>query len=48
MTGYIDAILHLADYPALASAIAARSPDAVSEDGQIVGFASTPAVNMCP
>lgn len=41
---YIDAILHIADYPALATAIAARSPGAVSEDGQIVGFASTPAV----
>lgn len=41
---YIDAILHIADYPALATAIAARSPGAVSDDGQIVGFASTPAV----
>lgn len=44
MSDYIDAILHIADYPALATAIAARSPGAVSEDGQIVGFASTPAV----
>lgn len=44
MSDYIDAILHIADYPALAAAIAKRSPGAVSDDGQIVGFASTPAV----
>lgn len=44
MSDYIDAILHIADYPALATAIAQRSPGAVSEDGQITGFASTPAV----
>lgn len=44
MTDYTDAILHIADYPALAAAIAARSPGLVSEDGQIVGFATTPAV----
>lgn len=43
MSDYIDAILHIADYPTLAAAIAARSPGSVSEDGQIVGFASTPA-----
>jgi len=44
MSDYIDAILHIADYPTMAAAIAARSPGSVSEDGQIVGFASTPAV----
>jgi hypothetical protein len=41
---YVDAILHIADYPALAAAIAAQAPDAVSETGQIEGFSATPAV----
>lgn len=41
---YTDAILHIADYPALAAAIAAQAPEAVSETGQIEGFAATPAV----
>ena len=41
---YIDAILHIADLPALAAAIAQIDPGMVSpETGTITGFASTPA-----
>lgn len=40
---YIDAILHIADLPALAQAIAQINPSMVSEAGTITGFASTPA-----
>lgn len=42
--GYVDAILHIADYPALAAAISAEAPDAVDDAGTITGFAATPAV----
>lgn len=40
---YIDAILHIADLPALAAAIAAVDPSMVNEAGTISGFVSTPA-----
>lgn len=43
---YIDAILHIADLPALAQAIAAVDPSMVSEAGTITGFASTPATML--
>lgn len=43
MTDYIDAILHIADLPALAAAIAAVDPSKISPSGTINGFASTPA-----
>lgn len=43
MTDYIDAILHIADLPALAAAIAQVDPSKVSPEGTISGFASTPA-----
>ena len=43
MTDYIDAVLHIADLPALAAAIAAVDPSKVSPEGTISGFASTPA-----
>lgn len=40
---YIDAILHIADLPALAAAIAQIDPNMISPEGTITGFASTPA-----
>ena len=43
---YIDAILHIADLPALAQAIAQINPSMVSEAGTITGFASTPATTL--
>lgn len=46
MTGYIDAILHIADMPALATAIAAVDPSIVSEDGIVSGFTRTPATML--
>ena len=42
MTGYIDAILHIADLPALIASIAAVDPSLVSEDGVVNGFNRTP------
>lgn len=45
---YVDAILHIADYPALAAALAARQPALVSETGQITGFDATPVVRHGP
>lgn len=39
----IDAVLHIANMPALVAAIAAADPDRVT-GGVITGFASTPAV----
>jgi len=44
MSTYIDAILHIADLPALAAALMARDPRAVSPSGAITGFDATPAV----
>lgn len=46
MSDYIDAILHIADLPALAAAIAAVDPGMVSEAGTISGFVSTPATML--
>ena len=46
MTGYIDAILHIADMPALAAAIAAVDPSMVSEGDIINGFDRTPATML--
>lgn len=43
---YIDAILHIADLPALAQAIAQIDPGMVSAEGTITGFASTPATML--
>lgn len=43
---YIDAILHIADLPALAQAIAQINPSMVSPEGTITGFASTPATTL--
>lgn len=43
MSNYIDAILHIADLPALAAAIAAVDPSMVSEGDIINGFDRTPA-----
>ena len=45
MSDYIDAILHIADLPALVDMVAAASPDAV-QDGAIVGIARTPATML--
>lgn len=42
MSNYIDAILHIADLPALIAMVANANPDAV-QDGAIVGIARTPA-----
>jgi hypothetical protein len=38
---YLDAILHIADLPALAAAL---PPDRLDESGAIAGFDATPAV----
>lgn len=43
MTDYIDAVLHIADLPALAAAIYAVDPGKIGPNGTINGFASTPA-----
>jgi hypothetical protein len=43
MTDYIDAILHIADLPALTAALAKDDPSKISPEGAIYGFASTPA-----
>lgn len=40
--GYLDAILHIADLPALIAAIAAVDPSSVSEEGIVNGFNRTP------
>ena len=45
MSDYIDAILHIADLPALVDMVGAASPDAV-QDGAIVGIARTPATML--
>lgn len=44
MTQYIDAVLHIADYPALAAAMAQAKPGSVVADGSIQGFTATPVV----
>lgn len=46
MTQYIDAVLHIADYPALAAAMAQAKPGSVAADGSIQGFTATPAVRV--
>ena len=45
MSDYIDAILHIADLPALVGMVASANPDAV-QDGAIVGIARTPATML--
>ena len=46
MSNYIDAILHIADMPALAAATAAVDPLMVSEGDIINGFDRTPATML--
>jgi hypothetical protein len=41
---YVDAILHIADLPALAALVASHNPDAVSQDGQILELSDMPTV----
>lgn len=46
MTNYTDAILHIADLPALTAAMAAIDPSMVSEGDIINGFDRTPATML--
>ncbi|MCU0803205.1 MAG: hypothetical protein MUD11_15850 [Rhodobacteraceae bacterium] len=41
---YVDAMLHIADLPALTALVASHNPDAVSQDGRILELSDMPTV----